>query len=225
MFGVSMLEDMASSMVGESFFNIKKQVEKQQKKMGLTPEQVKAGYPMTYKSTIPKTIKFPNIEALRYWWITSGQYKKSFEEKGGSYYTAWQRLKKGYNITGKMRFLNRMIFMIASKIYMDKIAQAQANKKQHGIPFKTTGFVRKSKIRIPISKAVETGKQRRSLVDNRVINKYANYMDILARTRPNPIDRSDGTKRKFYRMRDTLYPKSKRSIDLTRINRKRKRNT
>lgn len=121
-----------------------------------------------------KEIKFPNIDSILFWWIRSGQYKMT----SATLKKRWERVKL-YHIDRKMRFLNHLIFMIASGVYIKKIADARSSGQPFTASMRTHGVRRSVKV---ARRTREVGWNKAQVA--RYV-KYAEWRDNLRATKVN----------------------------------------
>jgi hypothetical protein len=184
---LDLLNGSLSSYLGKELDNpvikdvVKKQVEEKMGLAGITKQQVEDGYkPQTAQAE--KIIRFPNIEAILFWWIRSGQHRMQSPKLKAR----WSKVKYR-NLAGKASFLNSLVFMIASKIYTDKIRDAKAK----GIPFKTVkhGGVRLTRtvrIRRSANYARKKKLERRIQAKIKPYEAYSEWRSRLIDVNPEP---------------------------------------
>ena len=124
--------------------------------------------------TVKREIKFPNIDNIRRWFISSGIYKSNF----------MQDLKyKEFNnktMKGKISAINSAVFLIANGIYTRKTGE-KTHFKQHGVlppvALKTAG------LKVSLKTALHLSRRNKYMTDRRKRNTYidaAIRRDIMA---------------------------------------------
>lgn len=124
---------------------------------------------------VVKSIKFPNIDAILFWWIRSGQFKMTSEK----FKKRWESVKN-YNTEAKMGFLNSMVYFIASGVYMKKVQEAIND----GIPFTTNGM-RTSGVRRSSAYGINRRNKERNKAQAERYEKYAEWRQNLRQVRSN----------------------------------------
>jgi len=129
-----------------------------------------------------KQIKFPNIDAILFWWVTSGQFKLlagRYSFKGSqSLADRWDRLRYVRKDTDrKYNFINKVIFQIANGVYIKKIENAIANGyiKSHpdrGVGKRAVPYVKGEKKRKRMTRNMKEAQARR-------VEKYGNYLSNI----------------------------------------------
>lgn len=124
---------------------------------------------------VVKSIKFPNIDAILFWWIRSGQFKMTSEK----FKKRWESVKN-YNTEAKMGFLNSMVYFIASGVYMKKVQEAIND----GIPFTTNGM-RTTGVRRSSAYGINRRNKERNKAQAERYEKYAEWRQNLRQVRSN----------------------------------------
>ena len=157
------------------------------------------------------TVKFPNVDAILFWWIRSGQYKMTSEKLQ----KRWDSVKN-YHPERRANFLNSLTFMIANAVFLKKIQQHQkAGHKVRAVlgsglkPKKRLG----AKRGVKIAQDVRVGNKSRSKAMERRRAKWVDYNTRLRDVNPNAglsrhhrqkgLDRSERAERARKNVRST----------------------